>query len=262
MASDGSYVALAPTRLGNLIYAYEDYPYRIYGLDSVFFWYRIWLKLGKDTRDEIDNRQALVDSALYVSASLVICSALTLAYGVSAHFGVTLYAAQPPEWFLLSLTPILLVGSFLLYRASLYAHATYGEIFKSIFDVYGPDLKFSNIEEDLDHIESGKMLPDRSWRLRNVAIWRYLQNYRIRSPLTDQRVPVSAWNTHSAALAEMMQATGAQYGVVGSGTTLWCAGWRLGQGTALRHEPVCFGFDANGVARCPSCSRKFEIRPA
>jgi len=35
----GDFIARYPTRLGNLLTAYEEYPLRVYGMDSVFYWY-------------------------------------------------------------------------------------------------------------------------------------------------------------------------------------------------------------------------------
>jgi hypothetical protein len=56
-----AYVA-HPTRLGNIIESFESYPKIKYGLDSVFYWYRLWVVLDKDLREEIDSSQAVVDS--------------------------------------------------------------------------------------------------------------------------------------------------------------------------------------------------------
>src|SRR5262249_15870113 len=49
MTDDGDYYVAYPTRLGNLLSAFETYSLRVYGLDSIFYWWRIWLKLDKDT---------------------------------------------------------------------------------------------------------------------------------------------------------------------------------------------------------------------
>src|SRR5258706_14345512 len=51
------YVAKYPSRLGNLLTAFELYSKRTYGIDSIFYWSRIWLKIDKDTREEIDGSQ-------------------------------------------------------------------------------------------------------------------------------------------------------------------------------------------------------------
>src|SRR5262249_58959959 len=51
--SGEAYVA-HPTRLGNIVEGFESYPTVKYGLDSVFYWFRVWVSLDKDLREEID----------------------------------------------------------------------------------------------------------------------------------------------------------------------------------------------------------------
>jgi flagellar biosynthesis regulator FlaF len=65
-------------RLGNLITAFESYSNTRYGIDGVFYWNRIWLKLEKDVRDDIDNHQAMADSTVYASFILFINALLCL----------------------------------------------------------------------------------------------------------------------------------------------------------------------------------------
>lgn len=36
-----------PTRLGNILAGFESYPKVKYGLDSIFYWYRLWVVLGQ-----------------------------------------------------------------------------------------------------------------------------------------------------------------------------------------------------------------------
>ena len=76
----GSYGATYPSRFGNLIAAFETYPDRRYGMDGVLFWNRIWFKLDKDTREEIDGRQALAQSTLYASFTLFFIGFLCVLY--------------------------------------------------------------------------------------------------------------------------------------------------------------------------------------
>lgn len=62
---DVEYRAVYPTRLGNIIQGYELYPQSRYGLDAIFYWYRIWLKLDKNIKEEIDNVSAKADFTVY-----------------------------------------------------------------------------------------------------------------------------------------------------------------------------------------------------
>jgi hypothetical protein len=74
LAPDGERHAAMPTRLGNLMYEYELYPSCKYGLDSVFFFYWIWVSIDKDLRDEIDRKQASVDGAVYLAFVLALAA--------------------------------------------------------------------------------------------------------------------------------------------------------------------------------------------
>ncbi len=49
--------------------SYEYYPETRYGMDSAFYWYRIWLVIPDDTRKEYDNSWALGQAWLYISAA-------------------------------------------------------------------------------------------------------------------------------------------------------------------------------------------------
>src|SRR5207249_536400 len=51
--SDGKFVAQAPTRLGNIVMGFEQYSLSRYGMDSVFFWYRLRILMDKDAREDM-----------------------------------------------------------------------------------------------------------------------------------------------------------------------------------------------------------------
>jgi hypothetical protein len=74
--------AIWPTRFGNVISSYEYYSQERYGMDSAFYWYRIWLILPDDTRKEYDNSWSLGQVWLYISAAsaaaVVLYCALTI----------------------------------------------------------------------------------------------------------------------------------------------------------------------------------------
>lgn len=80
MNAEGDYIALYPSRLGNLLAAFEGYSLRVYGIDAIFYWGRIWLKIDKDTREEIDNSQALADSTVYTSFALVFTGLICISH--------------------------------------------------------------------------------------------------------------------------------------------------------------------------------------
>jgi hypothetical protein len=183
MSETGQYEVRFPTRLGNTITAYETYPNSRYGMDAIFYWYRIWLKLDKDTREDIDNRSALVDSALYSSFALFVSGLAWFVYAI-VH---TLTSAKLMYVPRLAITwPIFLaflVSGYLTYRLSVYLHSQFGEVFKSTFDVYGKELDVSDIVKEIATITNDPELLNRSRREQFKSAWRYLHNYRVKCPI-------------------------------------------------------------------------------
>ena len=115
MEEDGKYYVQSPTRIGNLIAAYESYPKRTYGMDSVFYWYRIWLTLDKDLREEIDNQQALADSTIYVIAALNVCGLLCIIYALLQMSKILLIKFLPDVHMLLGLAILAFITSYIIF---------------------------------------------------------------------------------------------------------------------------------------------------
>jgi hypothetical protein len=62
--------------IGNIIDEYEAYPLSRYGMDSAFYWPRLWLIIDKDVRNEIDGEWAVVDAAVYTAAGAAFLAVL------------------------------------------------------------------------------------------------------------------------------------------------------------------------------------------
>lgn len=175
LGPNGLPVAQYPTRLGNILTEHETYPDRKYGMDGVFFWHRIWLLLDKDTRVELDERQAALDGIVYSSAVLYFAAGLHLAVAivdscVSAEWARPSFMLPPMFW----------LAGYMLYRAALPGYVQYGEHFKAIFDhTYGK----LDLEPQLSLIarESGER-----WVAHAPAtqapkiVWAYLRWHRFR----------------------------------------------------------------------------------
>ncbi len=144
----GEFYAGMPTRLGNLLYAYETYTNTAYKLDSIFYWSRLWLALDKDLRGAIDETQAMADSAVYVCFACYASFAILVIYGLggfvarSIHYSLfnLPYLPSPGLTLLLSLLP--LVIGYGCYRVAIWAQRGYGELFKALFDMYRDKLTF------------------------------------------------------------------------------------------------------------------------
>lgn len=216
MTDDGEYEVKAPSRLGNLLRAVEDYSDRRYGASSIFYWYRIWLKLDKDTREEIDNSQALADSTLYASFALLLSGGLWLLYALTKYLVVLVLASAttlparlqydltlidqflPRKGTAFLIAVVFLFIGFLIYRLSLTLHAQFGELFKSVFDLYVVDV--SNVTKELATLSELSPAASLSKVLRrrdqyDVA-WRYLQYYLYRCPACNDLLKPGEIKTH------------------------------------------------------------------
>jgi hypothetical protein len=130
--------ATAPTRFGNILAAYENYPSLRYGMDSVFFWPRIWLQLEKDTRSEIDEAWAIADSFTYLVAGLLFAALIyvgALLWSLLPDWAMSPFRQHEP-WRLLAAAFGLLLLARVAYLVSLPLHARNGEVFKSLFDLF------------------------------------------------------------------------------------------------------------------------------
>lgn len=216
MGDDGEYKVMLPSRLGNLLYAFEGYSRRVYGADSIFYWPRIWIKLDKDTREEIDNSQALADSTLYASFALLMSGGLWLVYALAKFVIVVALAAGsklnprlqydltlidqflPRKGTAVFVAAVFVLTCFLIYRLSLYLHAQFGELFKAVFDVYVLDV--SNVTKDLVTLSEqspaaslSKVLPRKD---QYPIAARYLQYYRYRCPACNDLLKPHEIRTH------------------------------------------------------------------
>jgi hypothetical protein len=192
-ATRGKYEAQFPTRLGNLMAAYEGYSYRVYGMDAVFYWYRIWLKLDKDLREEVDNQQSIADGAVFTAFasffaglvwfmySLLLTSQILInkdIIGVTSYFFVfknTLLGHLPSVFGSLLISLIFLLSGCLLYRVSIYLHAQFGETFKSVFDDYQKTIDVSEIIQVVSELSNDFSLISLNRKEQLKVAWRYLQ---------------------------------------------------------------------------------------
>jgi len=195
---EGQYEALLPTRLGNSITAYESYPDSRYGMDSIFYWYRIWLALDKDLKEEIDNRAALADSAVYTSFALFVSSLFWLTYAILSVSQVTTIKYLPRPAISWSVFLFFLISGYLIYRMSVIIHNQFGEVFKSVFDIHGKDVDVSQVVNEVSIITHNPSLLNSSRREQLKTAWRYLHNYRVKCPLCGEIIAPSEVSSHNA----------------------------------------------------------------
>ncbi|HVG33586.1 MAG TPA: hypothetical protein VM911_10915 [Pyrinomonadaceae bacterium] len=204
MSDEGDYVVQFPTRLGNVLAAYENYSLRVYGVDSIFYWWRIWLKVDKDTREEIDNSQAIADSTVYTSFALFFTGAIWLIHAILftlqliiteylpvfkiilPTYRVTISEHAPTIRITWILSLIFLSAGFIVYRLSIRLHAQFGELFKSLFDVYEYKINVSGIMKEVSTLSASSpyvaLNPKLARKEQLKVVTRYLQYYRYRCP--------------------------------------------------------------------------------
>jgi len=180
LGPDGRPYAAMPTRLGNLIYEYELYPLRKYGLDSVFFYYRLWVAIDHELRDELDSKQATVDAALYVVAAVLVMALCLAGYGTAQLAAGAAFPWLGPGWVTLALAAACVVLAALIYRLSLPAHAQYGEFYKALFDQHRNRIEFTDLLDYLARATGDPDLAHQDFRNANQAVWRYLRWHRVR----------------------------------------------------------------------------------
>jgi hypothetical protein len=177
---NGKYEVRFPTRLGNLLTAYEEYSKRIYGMWQGFYWPRIWLKIDKDIREEIDGQQAFADSTIYTVTVLYINTILFSIYAILYLYDMSHIKYLPRAPFYWILPIVSLTTGYAIYRLSLHIHAQFGETFKSVFDKFGHETMFPKIIEALASFPCTRELKTASYEDQNLAVWFYLHNYRIK----------------------------------------------------------------------------------
>ncbi len=194
LTSQGEPTARHPTRLGNLISASETYPDRKYGIDGAFGWYRLWVVIDKDLRAELDDQQALVDSALYGAAIAGLSTIVCLIYAlVRLTTGQALIYALPAAPILIVLSAASAGASALLYRACLTAQAHYGELFAALFDQHVDRFGFKTILGELEARLPDAGLANASNQERARAAVRFLRWHKYRPAGETKNRTVGDW---------------------------------------------------------------------
>jgi hypothetical protein len=208
IGADGVRYAEFPTRLGNTIAAFESYPESRYGLDAIFYWPRIWVNLDKDLREELDNQQAIADSAVYSSFALGTAGTIWLAYavitllapptvallerfgwfGYPAYDAILRYLPSPLQSLIVS--GLAFAAAALMYRLAIFANEQFGTVFMAVVDSKVRKVKsdYVDVEGLATRIaELTKMSPAEDDKLEIVR--RYLQYYTVKLPSRRRAVP-------------------------------------------------------------------------
>lgn len=121
---------LLPNSLANIIRAFEEYPYTMYGIDAIVSWGRLNGVIPEDYRNLIDDAQANLDFWINLIAVFFL---ITL-----ESIGACLITDQP-EHLIFCLIPILIM--YVAYLGAKSSALQWGEFIKSAFDLFLPDLR-------------------------------------------------------------------------------------------------------------------------
>ena len=125
---------IMPTRLGNIIKSAELYPgdEGRYGMDAVFFWPRLYQVIPDEARSSLDEARTSLALMLNISSLALLLSAGTFA-------ALAVAAVRPGAAFWAAAACGLAIA-WLAYRSTLGAARVYGELVRSMYDLYRGDL--------------------------------------------------------------------------------------------------------------------------
>lgn len=129
--------AVLPTRLGNVIRSYEDYPSRQYSMEAITLWPRLVSVIDERYAAQIDEAKSSLD---FMLNSSFLCGLLAAVFcGVRLFYPTGLF--EPASALLAALVlGTLLAAACLLYRQSIARASAWGELVKGAFDLYRWDL--------------------------------------------------------------------------------------------------------------------------
>jgi hypothetical protein len=145
----GDPTAARPTLLGNILEGYETYPDRHYGMDSIFYWYRLYPTLPEEFRNQADMASAHADTLMFASTSALLSG---LSFAILGGLGllhdafpslqfIAFTTSLPASAVIFSLAVIYLVLFYVFYRMSIPLHRSSGEFYKAAFDLYRNNIK-------------------------------------------------------------------------------------------------------------------------
>ena len=165
-----------PTRLGNLIAAYELYPENVYGVDGVYFWYHLNYLAPEAAKEDVDGKASWAESILLSSAAgagVALAAAVFLIARVIGHF-VPAIAFFPSPLTVRAACETLLFGAGafgIFYYLSWPAYRDYRDSFRAMVDLAMPHFK-----EWLTHAQ---VPPPTDLQHRAAEVRRYLRELRI-----------------------------------------------------------------------------------
>jgi hypothetical protein len=121
-----------PTRFGNRLRAFEEYPQRQYNLEAIRLWPHFVSELDKDHAAAVDDAKSGVDIFVNLSFLSYVSFVAMLLLGI----WIPIPMASPPllVWWIVRMA-IALIAGILLYCAAVAAAGGWGEVVRATFDL-------------------------------------------------------------------------------------------------------------------------------
>ena len=129
--------SILPTRFGNVIRSFEDYPRRQYGISAITIWPRLIGKIDKDYAAMIDDSKVALDFMMNGATLSGLFTLILIAVGLVYEHPLNNRRAFT-VW-LIEIAAFALL-SHLMYRGAINRAAAYGAKIKAAFDLYRWDL--------------------------------------------------------------------------------------------------------------------------
>lgn len=173
MNDDNEYYASSPTRLGNILTGYEQYPLSRYGMSGIFYFPRLWIAIKKEIKEDIDSAWSIADGFLSLSATSMTGGALWLLSGLLGSLEVPVRVPLGEPWYAILAGVGWIALGYGFYRLSLPFHRQNGDTFKAMFDLYRAQIW------KITKLEPGE---NQAWK----TAWLYLQYKRVICPNCNQ----------------------------------------------------------------------------
>jgi hypothetical protein len=163
----GRLQTVRPTTLGNVIEAYNYYPFKRYQIEPNIFWPRLRKVITPEYLSQVQESRILLDFLLTMATLAGVYAFLALTVGPWLWFNSGLW---------LSLATVALIVSYFFYRLSIGAAFELGEMVRSCFDLFRLDLMTA-----LQRPRPGSLAAEQAqWEeLSKLAVYGFSKNFTI-----------------------------------------------------------------------------------
>lgn len=181
----GSYARIRPTRLGNIVESYNDYPDSRYGMSGVLFWPRLVQVTPESYNTVIQDKKAYLDFSLAMANSATVTAVLIPAYGPWLNGDVPGYI-----WFIASLLAAIVAG--LSYEMAVPAAKEFGNTLRAACDLFRLDLMDALNRPRPENLEAERG----QWtELHQLAAYGTIRNFTLKALEEDSAGPAKAKET-------------------------------------------------------------------